>query len=222
MKVIIVGGDRVGFYLTKTLIEHGHEPTIIEVNRKTCEYLANKFDITVVLGDGTQPETLESAGASRADAIISVTGKDEDNLICCQLAKRIFSVKKTIAKVNNPKNAIAMKRLGIDHVINNIDNIAMLIEREVITSKIKQLITLNGGEICISEVLIPKNYVLDGAMLKDIKFNSLFNIVLITRGEHTIIPRGHSVLKSGDKLLVIMENDTDRELMTALRIKKRT
>lgn len=220
MKVIIVGGGRVGYYLAKALIEHGHEPILVEIDRKSCEYLANEFDITVVLGDGTQLETLKSAGASRADAIISVTGKDEDNLICCQLAKRIFEVKKTIAKANNPKNAMAMKKLGIDYVINNIDNIAVLIEREVITSRIKQLITLNDGEICISEVQIPENYVLDGTMLKDIKFNSLFNIVLITRGEHTIIPRGHSFLKSGDKLLVIMENDTDKELMTALKIKK--
>ncbi len=220
MKVIIVGGGRVGYYLAKALIEHGHEPALVEIERKTCEYLANEFDITVVLGDGTQSETLKSAGASRADAIISVTGKDEDNLICCQLAKRIFNVKKVIAKANNPKNAMAMKKLGVDHVINNIDNIAVLIEREVITSKIKQLITLNEGEICISEVHIPENYVLDGIMLKDIKFSSLFNIVLITRGEHTIIPRGHSVLKSGDKLLVIMENDADKELMTALKIKK--
>jgi Trk K+ transport system NAD-binding subunit len=57
-------------------------------------------------------------------------------------------------------------------------------------------------------------------MLKDIKFNTLINIVLITRGEHTIIPRGHSILKSGDKLLVIMENDSDRELLTSLKIKK--
>lgn len=220
MKVIIVGGGRVGYYLAKALIEHGHEPVLVEIERKSCEYLANEFDITVVLGDGTQPETLKSAGASKADAIISVTGKDEDNLICCQLAKRIFNVKKVIAKANNPKNAMAMKKLGVDYVINNIDNIAMLIEREVLTSKIKQLITLNDGEICISEVHIPENYVLDGTMLKDVKFSSLFNIVLITRGEHTIIPRGHSVLKSGDKLLVIMENDTDKELMTALKIKK--
>jgi|BioPla2DNA2_1021312.scaffolds.fasta_scaffold00210_46 trk system potassium uptake protein TrkA len=220
MKVIIVGGGRVGYYLTKVLIEHGHEPTLVEINRKLCEDLANKFDITVVLGDGTQPETLKSAGAGKADVIVSVTGKDEDNLICCQLAKRIFKVKKVIAKANNPKNAIAMKKLGVDHVINNIYNIAMLIEREVITSRIKQLLTLNNGKICISEVQIPENYALDGIMLKDIKFNTLINIVLITRGEHTIIPRGHSILKSGDKLLVIMENDSDRELLTSLKIKK--
>lgn len=220
MNVIIVGGGRVGYYLTKALIEHGHNPTLIEMQRRTCEYLANEFDITIVMGDGTQPETLESADAMDADAIICVTGMDENNLICCQLAKRIFHVKKTIAKVNNPKNAEVMKKLGVDNVINNIDNIAALIEREVAVSRIKQMMVLNNGEICISEIILPDNYVLDGTLLQNIKINSLFNIVLITRAEHTIIPRGQSVLKSGDKLLVVMENDTEKELLATLKLKK--
>lgn len=220
MNVIIVGGGRVGYYLTKTLMEHGHEPTIVEADRKTCEYLANEFDITIVMGDGTHPETLESAGAMNADAIICVMGMDENNLICCQLAKRIYHVKKTIAKVNNPKNAEVMKILGVDNVINNIDNIAALIEREVITSRVKQMMVINDGNICISEVTIPDKYELDGTYLKDIKMKSVFNIVLITRGDTTIIPRGYSTVKSGDKLLVIMENDSEKELLSALKIKK--
>jgi trk system potassium uptake protein TrkA len=221
MNVIIVGGGRVGYYLTKTLMEHGHDVTIIELNRKNCEYLANQFDIAIIHGDGTQPKILQSAGTKEAEAVICVMGSDENNLICCQLAKRMFNVKKTVSKVNNPKNALVMKQLGVDHVINNIDNIAVLIEREVVSSRIKQMLVLNGGEMCISEIQIPEKYELDGMMVQDIKINCIFNIISITRGETIIIPRGQSTLRGGDKLLVILENDAVKELTTALKIKNK-
>ena len=99
MNVIVIGGGKVGFYLCKTLLEHGHQPLIIEKNKRTCEYAANQLDIAVVNADGSTIEALTTANASRADAVIAVTGLDQDNLISCQLAKRIFKVPKTVARV---------------------------------------------------------------------------------------------------------------------------
>ncbi len=220
MKVTIVGGGKVGYYLVKTLIEHHHEPTVIDINKKTCSYIANELDVNVIFGDGTQIEILDSANIAQTDAIVCVTGKDEDNLIACQLAKKIFNVKKTVAKVNNPKNAMVMKELGVDNVINSTDNIASLIEREVDTSKIKQLIALNHGAVVISEIQLPENYALDGVMLMNIKMPNIFNIVSITRGEELIIPRGQSVLKSNDKLLVISETNSLHQLNAILKLDK--
>ena len=220
MKVTIVGGGKVGYYLVKTLLEHHHEPTVIDINKKTCSYIANELDINVIFGDGTQIETLDSANIGQTDAIVCVTGKDEDNLIACQLAKKIFNVKKTVAKVNNPKNAMVMKELGVDNVINSTDNIASLIEREVDTSKIKQLIALNHGAVAISDIQLPENYALDEVMLKNIKMPDIFNIVSITRGEELIIPRGQSVLKSNDKLLVISGTNSLHQLNSILKLDK--
>ncbi len=220
MKVTVVGGGKVGYYLIKTLIEHGHEPTVIECNKKTCTNLANELDIPVIFGDGTQIEILDSAKVSESKAIICVTGTDENNLISCQLAKKIFNVPKTVAKVNNPKNAAVMKQLGVDNVINSTDNIALLIEREVETSKIKQLITLNHGEASISEIQLPDNYALDGVMLKNIKLPELFNIVSITRNNALIVPRGQSTLQSGDTLLVISESNSIYQLNNILKLDK--
>lgn len=218
MKVTIVGGGKVGYYLAKALIEHHHEPTVIDCDKKTCAFIANDLDIPVIYGDGTQIETLDSAKVGDSGAIICVTGTDENNLIACQLAKKIFNVAKTVAKVNNPKNAAVLKRLGVDNVINSTDNIAAMIEREVDTSKIKQLIELNHGEAAICEIQIPENYELDGTMLMNIRLPALFNIVSITRSNSLIIPRGQSVLKSGDKLLVISEKDTIHQLKKLLKL----
>ena len=218
MKITVVGGGKVGYYLIRTLIEHDHEPTVIESDKKTCAMLANELDIPIIFGDGTQIETLDSAKVYESKAIICVTGTDENNLISCQLAKKIFNVPKTVAKVNNPKNAMVMKQLGVDNVISSTDNIASLIEREVDTSKIKQLITLNHGEASINEIQLPENYVLDGMMLKNINLPQLFNIVSITRNDTLIVPRGQSTLQSGDKLLVISENACIHQLNELLKL----
>lgn len=219
MKVTIVGGGKVGYYLVKTLIEHRHEPTIIEIDKDVCERIANEIDIPVICGDATTLETLEEAETSKAGAFISVTGSDENNLVACQLAKQRFFVPKVVAKSNNPKNVEVMKLMGIDNVINSTNSIASLIEREVDTSKIKQLISLNHGDATIFEVSLPENYVYDGKMLMDIKIPTLFNIISITRGEYFIIPRGQSVLKSGDKLLVMSESSAAKELKAVLKLK---
>ena len=146
MKVIIVGGGKVGYYLVRTLLEHKHEPVVIEVNPVVSKDVANEMDIPVILGDATRYETLLAANAAEADAFVSVTGSDQCNLIACQLAKNEFGIKKTVAKSNNPKNVSVMKALGVDNVINSTDSIASLIEREVDTSGIKQLLQLIMGK----------------------------------------------------------------------------
>jgi trk system potassium uptake protein TrkA len=219
MKVTSVGGGKVGYYLVRTLLEHKHQPTVIEINKRVCENLANELEIPVVCGDATRVDTLESAAIEESYAFISVTGLDEVNLVACQLARNKFGIKKTIAKSNNPKNVDIMQRLGIDNVINSTDSIAMLIEREVGTSKIKQLITLNRGEVAISEIVLPENYAWDGKQLKDVRSNILFNIISITRGETLMVPRGETELKSGDRLLVITESDSIKSLKNILKIK---
>lgn len=214
-----MGGGKVGYYLVKTLLEHGHQPTIVEADKKTCSFIANDLDIPIICGDGTAIEVLDSANLEDADAIICVTGMDENNLIACQLAKKLYNVPKTIAKVNNPKNSAALKQLGVDIVISSTDNIARLLEREVDTGAIKQLITLNHGHASISELELPGNYALDGEKLSDLKLPEMCNIVSITRDDQLIIPRGNTELKSGDKLLVISQNTVLHEINRALKLK---
>lgn len=218
MNVVVVGGGKVGYYLTKTLIEHGHKTTLIENSKATCGFIANALDVTIVCGDGTSIDTLESANVQDADALISVTGQDEDNLISCQLAKKLFSVPKTIAKVNNPKNVDVMRQLGIDITISSTDNIARLLEREVDTSNIKQLVTINHGEASISEIPLPAHYKMDGRKLSEIKLPNMCVIVSITRKGRTIIPRGDTQLLSEDIVLIMAKNDAMHSVKLLLKL----
>ena len=103
MRVCVVGGGKLGYYLSKTLREHGHIPVIIEDDENTCRQIADALDMSVIHGDGTKPEVLENAELSSCQALVAVTGRDENNLIACQLAKQVFHVKK-IEKLMNLKD----------------------------------------------------------------------------------------------------------------------
>ncbi len=219
MKTIIVGGGKVGFYLAKALLEQDCSVTIIERDREQCRFCANSLDAEIICGDGTDDEILRVCGGENADAIIAVMGQDENNLVCCQLAKRLFGIRKTIAKVNNPKNAEALKLLGVDIVISATDSIIRSLEHEVDIHSIKQLIPINNGEASLLEINLPQDYSMDGTPLMELKLPYDCNIVCINRGGHTIIPRGKTTLKSGDTLLVVALGEEERELRKALKIK---
>lgn len=219
MKIIIVGGGKVGFYLAKTLRGEGHDTVIVERDKEQCKVCANLLDVTVCAGDGTSQSTLRAAGAEEADVIVAVMGSDESNLICCQTAKKIFGVRKTIAKVNNPNNVEALRRLGVDTAVSATDYIIQFLEREVDISAIRELIPLNDGEASLLEITLPENYKLAGDTLMDISLPQSCNVVSINRGGKTIIPRGQTKLHSGDILLVVTLGTGERELRRALKLR---
>ena len=198
--------------------EHGHQPLIIEKNKRTCEYASTQLDIPTINADGSTIEALTAANASRSDAVIAVTGLDQDNLISCQLAKEIFHVPKTVARVNNPKNAAVMKKLGVDIPISSTDNIARLLEREVDTARIKALLSLNRGEASLNELQIPDNYPLSGKRLFELDIPEDAVLAAIFRDDKLIIPRGNAQIMSGDKVLVIAKDRVLHELSTALKL----
>lgn len=203
MKIIIVGGGKVGYYLTKTLLEHNHHPTVIESDKRLCEKVATELDTIVIHGDGTDPEVLTYAGIEKADAVIGVTGRDENNLICCQIAKKLFSVQKTIARVNNPKNAEILKSLGVDSTVSNTAIIANIIEREADNRTIKQVMNLDNGELTISELTVTKDFLHLNKLLREIPFPENFIVATVTRDGHPFVPSGDTQIQIGDKLMVI-------------------
>ena len=218
MKVIIVGGGKVGYYLAQTLLSHGHDPHVIEINKDQCVMLANNLDIPIICGDGSLIEVLRSAGIEGADALVGVTGKDENNLIICQLAKKKFGVRRTVARVNNPKNAKVMQQLGVDIPISSTDNIVRLLEREIDTSAIKQLAAINRGEASLSELSIPPDFKLNGIRLSELSMPVDSIVVSITRDNKLIIPRGNTQILAGDKVVVISKTEVLHDIGKILQL----
>lgn len=212
MKVCIVGGGKVGFYLSKTLMEHGHDPVIIEKDERACARLADQLDSPVVHGDGTRVEILRLARVEDCRAVVGVTGRDEVNLTVCQMAKRLFAVKKTVARVNNPRNALVLRQLGVDIAVSATDAIAMMIEREVAQEAIHQLMSIAGGDAALTELLLPEGFKYAGRSLAQLQIPPDVVIVFLTRGQELIIPRGNTVLQPGDKVVCVARNKAFHDL----------
>ena len=218
MRVIVVGAGKVGYYLTKTLLEHGHTPVVIEANHQLCSRIANDLAVKSIHGDGSTIDILEAAGTGEASSFVTVTGSDETNLVACQLAKRVFGVKKTVSRVNNPKNLSVMKRLGVDIPICGTDSIARQLEREVDVAAIKQVMALGNGQATISEISLPNGSPLDGVRISDIRLPDECVIISISRSGEIIIPRGKTTLASGDTILVLVGDTETHKLARAFMI----
>lgn len=219
MKIIIVGGGKVGFYLAKTMRSQGHEAVIVEQDKEQCRTCADLLDVRVCCGDGTSQEVLRTAGAEDADVVAAVTGRDESNLVCCQTARKIFGVKKTVAKVNNPNNTAALRSLGVDTVVSATDFIIQNLKREADISAIRELVPLNDGEASLLEIVLPEEYKLAGTSLMELDLPQTCSVACINRDGRTIIPRGQTRLHSGDKLLLVTLGTAERELRRILRLK---
>jgi len=116
--LIVIGGGKVGYYLSRDLIERGEEVTLVEKDGARAEWLESQLGSIVMRGDGDELGFLATTGIDRADAVMAVTGDDEDNLVALQLAKKHFNVPLTIARVNNPANVEIFKALGVDEAVS--------------------------------------------------------------------------------------------------------
>ena len=89
MYIVVAGGGKVGANVTRSLLDMGHEVTLIEQRRDRFEQLEEEFGTVALLGDATELHVLERAGIARPpELVLAVTGDDEDNLVICQIARR--------------------------------------------------------------------------------------------------------------------------------------
>src|SRR3990172_8663609 len=154
MYIVIIGGGKVGFYLAKELVEANHEVLIIERNAAKCAEIQEELGEIVMRGDGCEAAIQEQAGTGRADLLLAVTGEDEDNLVACQVARHVFNVPRMVARINNPKNELVFRKLGIDATVSATSAIMSHIEQELPTHPLISLMTLRRG-FEIVEIKIP-------------------------------------------------------------------
>lgn len=213
MYVIVAGGGKIGFYLARELVGQGHEVLVIEKSAARVEAIANDLGNVVLKGNADEASVLGEAGANRADVVCAVTGDDEDNLVICQVAKRRFSVPRTIARINNPKNEDLFRRLGIDTTISATNVIHNLIEQLIPQRHFVHLMTLRHGDLAIVEGVIPPDSPVNGRTLAEIPFPTGVVIAAVLRGPELILPTGATRLRQGDEVVAVTKRDQE----TALR-----
>ena len=211
MRIIIVGGGNVGYYLVKTLMAEKHHIMLIDSSRARCERVENAFGgayVEVTHGDGTNADCLRDAGIYQAEALIAVTGQDQNNLVSCQLAKDYFGVKRTIARVKNPKNIRVFEQLGVDSVISSTARIAGSIDSELDWADVNALLTRKATHVRVREALVDADSPYHGKKLNEIGLPKGMIVVCLVRDGEAVIPDGETMLTADDNV-VILGNECD-------------
>jgi trk system potassium uptake protein TrkA len=216
MYIIVAGGGKVGYYLTKALRAAGQEVTLIEKLRKRYELLEETFGDSAILGDAAEVSTLALAGAARADLVAAVTGDDEDNLVICQMAKRKFKVKRVIARINNPKNEVTFNLLGIDETVSSTKLIYSLIEQEVEIADVIPITALRRGHLELVEVALTAESPAVNRRVRDLALPPTCMLAILVRGETAEIIDGDQVLMPGDLIVAITPASCVQALHDAL------
>ncbi|MDD4953354.1 MAG: TrkA C-terminal domain-containing protein, partial [Candidatus Omnitrophica bacterium] len=146
----------------------------------------------------------------------AVTGDDEDNLIICQVAKERFSVNRTVGRVNNPDNEHTFSELGVDVPVDSTKIIAKVIEEEASFSDFVNLMSFKRGKLAIVRVDLPADSPVIDKEVRNIQLPADSVLVSVVRGEEVIVPKGDTVLKSGDDVIALTLIGNEPQLLNLL------
>ena len=225
MFILIVGGGKVGSYLTRGLINQGHEVVVVEKIEKKAKALDTLIDRQVtVVGDGCDPVVLEAAGVARADVVVADTGDDEDNLVVVLLTKK-KSKARCIARVNNPRNKQIFDSLdGADPVtvISSTEIILDVLNEHVnaasYSAALETMHLFGRGNLSLVRISLPEDSPAAGQHLADLALPRNSVIVAIEREtqDEIVIPTGDTLLKAGDRIVAVCKNGAAEKLQAAL------
>ena len=223
MYIIIVGGGKVGYYLAKQLVEDGNEVLVIEKEVAKCQEIADDLGDIVLRGDGCEGVTLEAAGTGRANLFIAVTGDDEDNLVACQVAKNKFNVRRTVALINNPKNEVIFRKLGIDTTVSSTTLVLANIEQELPSHPLIPLLTIKGGGLEIVEAKVPPYSAIVGKRVGDLLLpqQCLITVIIDEEGVPRI-PNSDTQVRAGDEVVAVCRRESEDALRAILTTTRET
>ena len=218
MYVIVAGGGKVGSNVTRTLLERGHEVTLLEQRRDRFARLEEEFDYRVHLGDATELYVLERAGIERPpDLVLAVTGDDEDNIVIGQIAREKYGVPKVIARVNDPRNQPHFDLLGISPTVSAVQDILAKIEHEVPgMTELIHLLELQQENLEIIEVTIDKDSPAAGKTVDRISLPAEARLILVARDGEAEIAVGSTRLQAGDRVMAILQSGKEDEVRRVL------
>jgi trk system potassium uptake protein len=219
--ILIVGGGKVGSYLTRALINQGHEVVVVEKNEKKAKSLEMLIDRQVtVVGDGCDPYVLEAAGIARADVVVADTGDDEDNLVVVLLTKK-KSRARCIARVNNPRNKQIFDSLDTEApvtVISTTEIVLDMLNQQVNASSynaaLETMHLFGRGNLSLIRISIPDDCPVVDKQLAELALPRNSVIVAIER-EHEneiVIPTGETLLRAGDRIVAVVKNGAAEKL----------
>ena len=205
MFVLIAGGGRTGTQLAQLLLGQNHEVRVMEHRKDVLTRLHRDLPTEVIHeGNASEMEVMEAAGVRKANVVAACTSVDEENLVICYAARKQFAVKRTIARINDPRNTWLFDgKFHVDVALNQPAVMASLIEEEMSLGDMMTLLKLRRGEYSLVEEKVPPDARLVGIPLKDLALNDECVIAAIIRDNKVVLPRGMTTFEVGDEVLAI-------------------
>lgn len=222
--VIIVGGGEIAYYLSKQLSTQGIKVKIIEKDKNRCQVLAEKLPyVTIIHGDGSDDELLNEEGIENTDAVLALTGLDEENIVLSLSAKSLYH-KKTIAKVTRMNYAGLSDVLKVDSIVAPKKIVASQIIRYVRAkmnkdndSAVKTLYKIVDGEVEAIEFKVTEQFKYLHKTLNEMKIKEHVLVAAIIRENEVIVPKGNTTMELNDYVIIVSRGEIMKSLNDILR-----
>ncbi len=216
MRVVLVGGGNVGTYIARELHASGHDVLIVEEDpNRVAQALANNEPegVSWLQADACEVSEFVKAEPGKADVVVAVTGDDEDNLVISLLAKQEFGVPRVVARVNNPANEwLFNETWGTDVSVSTPHLLTALVEEALSVGSLVRLLAFEGGRVRLSEVTLADGSPAEGKEVQELGLPRDSTVVAILRQDRVVVPRGDTVLFSGDEVLVLVSNESEDDV----------
>ena len=224
MKIIICGAGEVGFSLAKYLASEDMQVTVIDESSDRLQKVAASIDVRSIIGKAYNPNILLEAGAENADLLISVSENDESNIISCEIAKVLFNLPNTIARIREKDlleskwlDLFSAKGLKVDNVISPENEVANMLARLVAVSGAHDLISFADDKIRLIGLKLDDDCPVLETPLKQL--TELFpdlntKIVLMNRDEKVFIPDNMEQLQANDDIYMIADSNNTKRILS--------
>ena len=212
-----MGAGTIGYPLVSSLVSGGHEVLAIDTDPERSVPIVRKLGGVFLEGDATVPRTLRRAGANRANIFIATTGKDEDNLAACLLAKNVFNTARTIAVANSPENAALFEMAGVDVTVSATDLVLANIAGSLPAHPLIRLMPIRGRGLEVVGIKIPDGGLVVGKPLKEIQlpYGSFIGLIINSSGQaDTPVPE--TVIEGEDQIIAVSPEDSTGALWDTL------
>ena len=220
MRVVLVGGGNVGTFIARELHASGLDVLSVEEDpNRVAQALANNEPegVSWLQADACEVSEFVKAEPGKADVVVAVTGDDEDNLVISLLAKQEFGVPRVVARVNNPANEwLFNETWGTDVSVSTPHLLTALVEEALSVGSLVRLLAFEGGRVRLSEVTLADGSPAEGKEVQELGLPRDSTVVAILRQDRVVVPRGDTVLFSGDEVLVLVSNESEDDVRTIL------
>jgi len=206
---VLIGGGRVAYHLAQQLIEMGIKVKIIEIDQKRCLELSQRLNkVNISCADGTDHDILEEERVYDADAVVTLTGIDEENILLSLLAKN-HGVEKVVTKVNRMSLIELSDTLSLDSIVSpksiTVNQILQYVraKQNARGNNITTLYRLVNDRLEAIEFIIKDEKPYLNTPLKKLKVKKGVLIASIVRGNELIIPKGDDCLKLNDSVIIV-------------------